>query len=214
MDFTAIDFETANNGRHSACQLAAVKVRGGTIVDRKSWLIKPRPFFFNPMNIQIHGIHPGAVANEPEFGDCWKSIAPCFDNECDDKCLIAHNAQFDISVLTSCLNYHDIPVPNLEFSCTRLVARHAWPGRSSYGLKALASWLGVEFRHHDALEDSIACASILLAAANTVGASSIKELEAKLTLVRGAAGDWGYRGATRARLPRKKPQNSISAIMK
>jgi DNA polymerase III subunit epsilon len=34
MDFTAIDFETANNGRHSACQLAAVKVRGGKIVDR------------------------------------------------------------------------------------------------------------------------------------------------------------------------------------
>jgi len=214
MDFTAIDFETANNGRHSACQLAAVKVRGGKIVDRQCWLIKPRPFYFNSMNIQIHGIHPDAVVNEPEFGACWAAIAPCFDNECDDKCLIAHNAQFDIGVLTACLNYHDIPVPNFEFSCTRLVARHAWPGRPSYGLKPLASWLGIEFRHHDALEDSIACASILLAAAQSVGASSIKELESKLSILRGAAGNWGYRGATRARVSRKKSQNSISATAK
>jgi len=214
MDFTAIDFETANNGRHSACQLAAVKVRGGKIVDRQCWLIKPRPFYFNPMNIQIHGIHPEAVAKEREFGDCWKSIAPCFDDECDDKCLIAHNAPFDIGVLTACLNYHNIPVPNFEFSCTKLVARYAWPGRPSYGLKALASWLGIEFRHHDALEDSIACASILLAAAKSVGASSIKDLESKLAIVRGTAGDWGYRGAARARTPRKKSQNSISATTK
>jgi hypothetical protein len=54
------------------------------------------------------------VANEPEFGDCWKSIAPCFESECDERCLIAHNAPFDIGVLTACLNYHHIPVPELR----------------------------------------------------------------------------------------------------
>lgn len=217
MDFTAIDFETANHNRYSACQLAAVKVRNGKIVDRQCWLIKPRPFYFNPMNVQVHGIHPDDVQNEPEFCDCWESIARCLENECDDKCLIAHNAPFDIGVLTACLSYHDIPVPDLQFSCTRLIARHAWPGRTSYGLKPLASWLGIEFRHHDALEDSIACASILLAAADSVGADSIIGLEAKLALVRGTAGGWGYRGATRARQPRqtrKKPQNSINATTK
>lgn len=217
MDFTAIDFETANNGRHSACQLAAVKVRNGKIVDRQCWMIKPRPFYFSPMNIQVHGIYPEAVENEPEFGDCWKSIAPCLDNEWDDRCLIAHNAPFDIGVLTACLHYHNIPVPELQFSCTRLIARHTWPGRVSYGLKPLAAWLGIEFRHHDALEDSIACASILLAAAESIGATSIEDLEAKLALVRGTAGQWGYRGATRAkqpRQPRKKSQNSINATTK
>jgi DNA polymerase-3 subunit epsilon len=203
MDFTAIDFETANNARHSACQLAAVTVRDGQIVDRHCWLIRPRPFYFSPMNIQVHGICPDDVADEPEFDRCWADIAQHLvfesESESDERCLIAHNAPFDIGVLTACLRYHQITVPELQFSCTRLVARHTWPDRPGYGLKPLASWLGIEFRHHDALEDSIACASILLAAANTVGATSMKQLEEKLAIGRGAAGEWGYRGATRVR---------------
>ena len=192
MDFTAIDFETANSGRHSACQLAAVKVRGGQIVDQHSWLIRPRPFYFSPMNIQIHGISPEQVAGEPEFGQCWSTIA----RHLSDQCLIAHNAPFDIGVLMACLRFHELPVPELQFSCTRLVARNTWSDRPAYGLKPLATWLGVSFRHHDALEDSIACAKILLAAADAVDAGSMEELEQTLSLRRGVAGDWGYRGAT------------------
>src|SRR5690606_25397263 len=92
-----------------------------------------------------------------------------------------------------------LPVPGLQFSCTRLVAKHTWTDRPGYGLKPLASWLGISFRHHDALEDSVACAKILLAAADSVGASSMEELEQKLSLRRGAAGEWGYRGASRSR---------------
>ncbi len=67
MDFTAIDFETANSARHSACQLAAVTVRGGEIVDQQCWMIRPQPFYFHPMNIRVHGIEPERVADEPEF---------------------------------------------------------------------------------------------------------------------------------------------------
>lgn len=192
MDFTAIDFETANSGRHSACQLAAVKVRGGQIVDQQCWLIRPRPFHFSPINIRIHGISPDQVAEEPEFGQCWPSIAQHLRGQC----LIAHNAPFDINVLLACLRYHQLPIPELTFSCTRLIARQTWTDRPGYGLKPLADWLGVTFRHHDALEDSIACARILLAAAESLGASSMESLEQTLALRRGTAGQWGYRGAT------------------
>jgi DNA polymerase III subunit epsilon len=200
MDFTAIDFETANSERHSACQLAAVKVRDGQIVDRQCWWIRPRPFYFSRMNIQVHGIQPERVAEEPEFGQCWSMIRRYLN----DECLIAHNAPFDIGVLTACLRFHQIPVPDLEFSCTRLIARHAWAGRPAYGLKPLASWLGITFRHHDALEDSIACAKILIAAAESIGAESMEQLEQQLNLRRGTAGDWGYRGATRQRVSKRK----------
>ncbi len=200
MDFTAIDFETANSGRHSACQLAAVKVRGGQIVDQQCWLIRPRPFYFSPMNIQIHGIAPEQVADQPEFGQCWSIIS----RHLSEECLIAHNAPFDIGVLLACLRFHELPVPELAFSCTRLVARHTWAGRPGYGLKPLANWLGVSFRHHDALEDSVACAKILLAAAESSGAGSMEELEQTLCLRRGTAGDWGYRGATRTRTSARK----------
>lgn len=207
MDFTAIDFETANSARHSACQLAAVKVRDGKIVDQQCWLIRPRPFAFNRMNIQVHGIHPEAVVSEPEFGECWSKIYP----HLADECLIAHNAPFDIGVLRACLLFHELPVPEVHFSCTRLISRNAWPDRPSYGLKALAQWMNISFHHHDALEDSIACARILLSAAEHVGVNSLTQLETRLSLRRGHAGPWGYRGASRIRTTVRSRQGTQDA---
>lgn len=205
MDFTAIDFETANQRRDSACQLAAVVVRGGQIVERQMWMIRPRPFYFSPRNIDVHGIRPEKVAHEPEFGELWAMMAPFLQANC----LVAHNAPFDIGVLTSCVQSHRKILPDLQFTCTRLIARAAWPGRSSYGLKAVANWLGIQFRHHDALEDSVACARILLAAAATTAVTTLPQLESKLKLTRGMVNQDGYQGAKKiTRLRREKPSLS------
>lgn len=192
-DFTAIDFETANRRRDSACQLAAVVVRDGQIVREQMWMIRPDPFFFSPGNIRIHGIHPADVEHEPTFGECWQEIAEWV---CGD-CLIAHNAPFDIGVLIGCLQRHRCDVPDLHFSCTRLIAKQTWPDRQRFGLKPLATWLGVDFKHHDALEDSRACAKILIAAGIAREAQSMEDLESKLRIVRGKAGSWGVSQASR-----------------
>lgn len=74
------------------------------------------------------------------------------------------------------------------------MARRTWPHRPRFGLKPLSDWLGIRFRHHDALEDSIACAKIVIAAAEDRGAESLSALEASLELSRGRAGKWGKRG--------------------
>lgn len=192
-NFTAIDFETANRRRDSACQLAAVVVRHGKIVREKMWMIRPDPFFFSPGNIRIHGIHPGDVENESSFGDVWSEISKFFDGDC----LIAHNAPFDIGVLIGCLERHHCDIPELNFSCTRLIARQTWPDRKRFGLKPLSDWLGVQFKHHDALEDSRACAKVLLAAGIAKEANSIEDLEERLQIVRGKAGTWGVKHASR-----------------
>ncbi len=42
MTFTVIDFETANSKRASACALGIVKVEGGVITEKASWLIRRR----------------------------------------------------------------------------------------------------------------------------------------------------------------------------
>lgn len=188
-DFTAIDFETASRRADSACQLAAVRVRDGRIVDQKSWLIRPEPFYFSQFNIGIHGITPDAVRNSPTFGELWPEIRDRFGEDC----LVAHNATFDIGVLLACLRAHRQTIPELHFTCTRAIARRSWPDRRHYGLKPLAEWLGIRFAHHDALEDSIACAKILLAAGIDREADSLEDLEKRLRLGRGAAGDWGHR---------------------
>lgn len=200
MDFTAIDFETASHRRDSACQLAAVKVRGGEIVDSVCWLIRPEPFHFSQSNIRIHGITPTQVSEEPNFGQLWNDMEPWLVGEC----LIAHNASFDIGVLRACLQAHAIAAPDFEFNCTRSIARKTWPGRRGYGLKPLSDWLGVRFKHHDALEDSIACAKVLLAAAADRSARSVEDLETHLGLSRGAAGDWGYRGPSGRRSSKRR----------
>lgn len=207
MDFTAIDFETANRRRDSACQLAAVRVRGGQIVDSAMWMIRPDPLHFSRGNIEIHGITPDKVRGEPVFGDLWNDIS----RQIGDDVLVAHNASFDIGVLIACLRQSDHPVPELQFSCTRSVARRTWPHRPRFGLKPLAEWLGIRFRHHDALEDSIACAKIMLAAAIDREADSLEDLEKRLRIGRGQAGDWGYRGA-RAASPHRRSQSHQASI--
>lgn len=198
-DFTAIDFETANRRLDSACQLAAVTVRNGQIVDRSMWMIRPEPFYFSSANIQIHGIAPQAVEEESTFGDLWPEIK----EKLGDDCIVAHNASFDMGVLLGCLRTHQHQVPELQFTCTRAIARRTWPQHRRYGLKPLSNWLGVQFRHHDALEDSIACAKILLAAGIDQEAKSLEDLEKRLRLSRGRAGSWGQRSPTGARKRRR-----------
>lgn len=206
MDFTAIDFETANRHRESACQLGAVRVRNSTIVEKWVWLIRPQPMFFAPGNIRVHGITPDQVASEKTFGDLWPEIFATLDGEC----LVAHNASFDIGVLRACLMKHRCEVPEMLYTCTRAIARRTWVHRRRFGLKPLSEWLGIQFQHHDALEDSIACAKILMAAGTDQQATSLEDLEAKLQLSRGRAGQWGQSGPSLPRTSRRRTAASRS----
>lgn len=192
-DFTAIDFETANRRPESACQLGAVVVRQGRITESAMWMIRPKPLYFSRTNIQIHGITPEQVRDEKGFGELWPEIA----ERLADDCLVAHNAPFDMGVLIACLRAHDLAIPDLQFLCTRKIARRTWPNRPRYGLKPLSDWLGVRFQHHDALEDSIACAKVLLAAGMDSEAKDLPDLERKLRIGRGTANQSGQRNSGR-----------------
>lgn len=181
MDFVAIDFETANHSPASACQLAAVVVQDSEIIAEHSWLIRPQRSYFAPRNIAIHGIRPGDVVDAPNMAQVWGELADIIDGYT----IIAHNARFDLGVLVSSLESHDVACPDLEFNCTRLLAKRAWPGRTGYGLKPLGNWLGVDFQHHDALEDSRCCAQIALRVAETAEQNDLTELESILHITRG-----------------------------
>jgi len=111
----------------------------------------------------------------------WSELQPLLDGEV----IIAHNARFDLGVLVSSLEAFDVACPDLEFTCTRSLARGAWPGRSGYGLKPLGSWLGISFKHHDALEDARCCAAIAIAVAKTCEQSELALVEKALSIRRG-----------------------------
>ncbi len=181
MQFAAIDFETANHRPDSPCQLAVVVVEGGEIRSEHCWLIRPKRLYFSPQCIAVHGILPEQVKDQPQWDKLWPEIFAAIDG----RVLLAHNAGFDLRVLLQTLLTYDLSCPELEYSCTRLIARRCWPGRSGYGLKPTADSLGLTFRHHDALEDARVCARIALAAADQVQASGLESLEETLGIMRG-----------------------------
>ncbi len=79
LNFTAIDFETANSSPASACSVGLVKVRGGRVVERASWFIKPPVGHdaFLEWNTRIHGIVAtdvvGAKAGPSSTATSWRS---------------------------------------------------------------------------------------------------------------------------------------------
>ena len=89
LNFAAIDFETANKFKNSACSLAIVTVEDGQIVKKAYSLIKPPFMSFDPECIEIHGIQMEDVLNEPTFDTLWDRI---YENHLIRKIVIAHNA--------------------------------------------------------------------------------------------------------------------------
>lgn len=158
-DFAALDFETADGGRDSACAVGLVKVSGGRITERVERLIRPprRNFWFT----HLHGISWEDVAGEPAFGEVWPGLAPLLDNA---RFIAAHNAPFDRSVLCACCAAAGLELPGPPFVCTLDLARRVWrlPANT---LSAVSKHLGIELDHHRALSDAEACARIVLAAA-------------------------------------------------
>ncbi len=179
-EFISIDFETANNKRESVCQVALIYFRDGQIVDEKSWLVKPpREYdYFNPLNIQIHGIKPDDIANEKEFNELWHEIKPLIEG----RMIVAHNAPFDISVLRSLIDYYGLDCASFDFICTCNVARKTWDNQINYTLKNIANYLGYIFKHHDAHDDARVCGKILLDAMRYHNCNTIEELADKIDM--------------------------------
>jgi DNA polymerase-3 subunit epsilon len=154
-NFTAIDFETANGQRNSACQLGIAVINAGKVVMRKSWLIKPPSEYFTFS--YLHGITYASVQHEPTFRELWPEIQPYIEH----KIIAAHNACFDTGVLIATLKTYQLPIPRFHVIDSLQVARKTWPGLSNHKLSTVANYLQVKLQHHDAGSDAVACAAII-----------------------------------------------------
>ena len=156
--FVALDFETADPGRDSACALALMRVEGGQVVDRLVRLIRPprRRFVFT----WLHGIDWEHVEGEPSFGEVWGEMAPFLDGA---RFLAAHNASFDRSVLRACCEAARMQPPPQPFVCSVVLSRRAW-SLPRHSLDVVSRHLQIPLEHHDAASDAEACARIVLAA--------------------------------------------------
>ncbi|NJM77354.1 MAG: 3'-5' exonuclease [Acaryochloridaceae cyanobacterium RU_4_10] len=156
--FVAIDFETANRSRESACSIGMVRVEKGEIVQREHYLIRPHQPEFE--FTYIHGIRWKDVAKELTFGERWPEIEAVLKGT---DFIAAHNASFDRGVLNACCDIYNIQRPKQDFLCTVQLARKTWKLHPTK-LPNVCEYLGLELNHHHALSDAEACAQIVIAA--------------------------------------------------
>ncbi|UGS26857.1 3'-5' exonuclease [Microbacterium resistens] len=174
LDFTAIDFETANSSPASACSVGLVRVRDGEVVATAGWLIRPPAGHdhFQEWNVRIHGIQAHQVADAPAWSDQLDRLCGFAGADV----LAAHNAGFDLNVLRRACEATGDAVPPYRSLCSLNVARRVYD-LDSYRLPRAAAAAGFgEFPHHDALADARACAQIVIDAARRNGSRTIEEL--------------------------------------
>lgn len=169
-EWVAIDFETSNEQRDSACALGLAVVRDGEVTKTAAWLIRPPEMRFDWRCTRVHGIRARDVVDAPEFPDVWLEVSEYLG----DGRLLAHNASFDMAVLRTMLAAYGLEAPELRYACTLAMSRRAWPDLPRHRLDTMCEHCGIELVHHDAASDARACAWLALRAAKQVGAPDVE----------------------------------------
>lgn len=165
MRFIAVDLETANPRMSSICQIGIVTFDNGREVGAEVRLVDPHDYF-DPYNVEVHGITEDNVRGAPSFRDlhgwlCQQTSAQ----------IVACHTHFDRVALAQACGVCGLEPLPCNWLDTAQVTRRAWPqfAQRGYGLANVAAHLGIEFQHHDALEDARAAGLVLLRAIEETG---------------------------------------------
>lgn len=162
MDYIALDVETPNSKNDGICSIGTLLLTDDKVTDEWYTLVDPQDIF-EDFNISIHRIKPRDVAGAPKFEDVWERISGYMS----DRTILAHNAEFDLTVIAKALENRHMPLPDMRYICTVNLGRKVhYNGTNVKGdlvLSNFAKTLGVELEcHHNALFDTRACAGIFL----------------------------------------------------
>ena len=158
MRILAIDFETANDHKTSACAIGISEIQNGVIVSSEAQIIEPPTDIFRRSYTKIHGLTLKDCKGKPSFAEFYLKQRHRFEQA---DYLAAHNAGFDRSVLFDTLLYFDITPPKTPFLNTLPMARKLLNIKSA-PLNIVADRLGIELVHHEAASDANACAEIVI----------------------------------------------------
>jgi DNA polymerase-3 subunit epsilon len=208
MKAIAIDFETANETRASACSVGLAFIEDGQVVRVEERLIRPPGMRFSPFNVAIHGIRPQDVEHAPEFPDVLAEFAEDFSGAA----MVAHNASFDFSVMRASLDLYDLPYPELSYVCSVKLAQRHWPDLGSHRLNSVAAHLGFRFNHHNAAEDARVCALSVLAIADRTGAQDLIDLARIIGVRPGRLHAGGYEACSFVSTAKQRKLASTTAL--
>lgn len=162
--FTALDFETFTAERSSACAIGLVKVKDGHIIHKFYSLINPIRDNRSKNNSSVNGITLDMIENAPTFADLW----PVIKGIIGEDYIVSHNASFDEDVWNNqIIEYNLEPEGSHKFICTFNL--------TGLSLEACCEKHNIDMgTHHDALDDAIACAKVMLAESGSFQTSVFK----------------------------------------
>ena len=128
-DFVAIDFETANPKRVSACALGFAIVQDGEIVRSMEHIIKPIGGHA-PFQSKIHGLKDEHTCDQPEFNELYHEIKDIF------KFPVVAHSKFDQQVLNALSDHFNLDI-SYSYIDSSAIAREMIPNLTNYKLKTL-----------------------------------------------------------------------------
>ena len=189
VDFVVVDTETTGlrPGPDRVIEIAAVRVRGGEVVDSFQTLLNPQrslPLFI----IKFTGITPDMLRDAP----IPNAIFPEFLHFIEGATLVGHNLGFDLNFLAheARLLGNSFPPDGLD---TIPLARRFLPGLKRFKLDYVADYLRIPAtQRHRAMGDASVTAAIflkMLERANQQGIFTIGQLKRRLQLPVAWSGD-------------------------
>jgi DNA polymerase-3 subunit epsilon len=157
MQFYSLDVETANSDSSTICQIGIGKFVNGELVETWESLIDPQSYF-HWGNVRVHGITEDMVQGAPAFSEVYPVLRQLLSGN-----IVVHHTPYDYQAFKrSYTRFNLVPI-NIRWLDSAKVVRHTWQqfSKSGYNLANVANHLGIEFRHHDALEDSVAAGKIV-----------------------------------------------------
>ena len=153
--YIVFDTETPNCKNDSICSIGITVVEDGRIIEERYDLVDPEARF-DVFNVELHGISPEMVRFEKNFPVLWEEIEPIMSSGV----LVAHNAPFDLGVLSKLFRRYGIARSADNYVCTVQLGRKCLPNAPNHKLNTLCDLLNIQLDHHNAASDSRACAEL------------------------------------------------------
>ncbi len=155
VEFVITDLETTGSirGKDRIIEIAALKVRGGKVIDRFESLVDPQKKISWQI-AKLTKIDNTTVVNAPTI----EEILPQYTRFAENGVFAAHNSMFDYSFIMSELERLNLDVfrPQVEI-CTYRLARKLLPNVKARGIKGLSIYFDYQMENrHRAMPDVLA----------------------------------------------------------
>lgn len=151
-DFTALDIETTGLSPEydSIIELAAVRYRNGSPVDKYSQLVNPG-FSIDEFITELTGITDEMLSTMPKIGEALPGFIAFVGNDV----VVGHNVNFDVNFIYDKSVENGLSPFSNNFVDTMRMSKRLYKSWSSYKLDCLIENLGLEKREaHRALNDA------------------------------------------------------------